>query len=128
MIPSPKNRRSSDTCRTTLPVSSSTLRNVGAVAVIDVAQDGAWTLQTRFGRTLAVIPPDTERRLEMTCSEVWLVAGAVPRRQAVVTGRVHLVDGRRLKLAESGPYAYDNALAELGYDASAPRPGERVVV
>ena len=106
----------------------STLRNLGAVALIDAHDDGSWTLRTRFGRVVAEVPPDLDRRLELEGSELWLAASAVPRRQAVVEGRLHLHDDRILRLAVSGPYTYDEALTALGYQVAAPRPGERIVV
>jgi hypothetical protein len=104
------------------------LRGFGAVGVIDVDADGTWTLKTRFGRTLAVVPAEQARRLEL-CGGVVLIVVAVPRRQPVVDGRLHLPGlDRSFRLAASGPYTYDRALAALGYEQAAPRPGERVVI
>lgn len=101
-----------------------TARNWGAVAVIDVDDDGSWVLRSRFGRFLAAVPPEVGRRFELSGRNLFILAAAVPKRQPIVEGRLVLDNGDSHRLAVSGPTTYDQALADLGYDARAPRPGE----
>jgi len=100
------------------------VRDWGAVTVIDVGDDGTWILRSRFGRVLGVVPPDEGRRFELAGSTMLVLAAAVPRKQEIVEGRLALRSGGGYRLAASGPMTYDRALAALGYDDRAPRPGE----
>jgi hypothetical protein len=103
------------------------IRSLSAVAAIRVEDDGSWTLLSRFGRTLGRVGATQACRLALAGFRVYLVAGAVARRQEVVRGTLTVVaDGRRYRLAESGPVSYDGALAALGYQVAAPRPGQTV--
>ncbi len=101
-----------------------TARNWGAVAIIEVGDDGAWTLRSRFGHFLRVVPADQGRRFELTGRTLFILAAAVPKRQPIVEGRLVLDSGDSYRLAVSGPTTYDQALADLGYDDRAPRPGQ----
>ncbi len=101
-----------------------TVRNWGAVAAIDVADDGSWTLRSRFGRVLGVVPADEGRLFELRGRTLFILAAAVPKRQPIVEGRLALRSGGGYRLAVSGPHTYDQALADLGYEDRAPRPGE----
>lgn len=104
-----------------------TTRGVGAVARIDVLErDGqvGWILYTRFGRELMKVGPDSSRRLELRGARIFILAAAVPKSQDVVEGTLVIDDEHRFRVAVSGPHTWDHALAELGYDVRAPRPGE----
>lgn len=102
-----------------------TLHGVGAVAIIEVGGDGTWQLRSRFGRVLGRVAAGEPRRLELEGQVVWIVIH-VPRRQPIVRGRLIVPgSGRSWRLAISGPHTYDRALAQLGIQAPAPRPGER---
>ncbi len=104
-------------------------RDLGAVAVIDVGEDGAWTLRSRFGRVLGTIAPEQERLFELSGRELLILAAAVPRRQELVAGHLLVRSPEAaFRMATSGPYTYDHALQELGYDQAAPRAGEDLIV
>lgn len=106
-----------------------TVRDVGAVASIEIDDGDGWTLRTRYGRIIARLEPDTPRAFELEGQRLYLLSASVPKRQDLVLGRLVAPDRPAgYRLAVSGPFTYDRALAELGYDVQAPRPGERVQV
>jgi hypothetical protein len=106
-----------------------TFRDAGAVAVIDVGEDGTWTARTRFGRVVGTIAPDQERRFELSGRELLILSAAVPRRQELVVGHLRVRSPEAsFRMATSGPYTYDQALGELGYDEAAPRAGEERII
>jgi len=101
------------------------LRGMGSVAVIEIDDDRNWILRSRFGRALATVPPSEGRRFELRGQRLLVLAASVPKVQNVVDGTLFLREShRRFRLAVSGPFTYDQALVDLGYDARAPRPGE----
>ena len=106
-----------------------TLRDIGAVAMIDVGEDGTWTARSRFGRVVGEVSPDRERRFELWGRELVILAAAVPRRQAIVGGNLCLRSPQlSFRMATSGPHTYDQALRDLGYEDAAPRPGEERII
>lgn len=105
------------------------VRDVGAVAAIEIDDGDRWRLITRYGRSIAVLDPDTPRAFQLEGQRLYLLAASVPKRQDLVLGKLVVPDvPGGYRLATSGPFTYDRALAELGYEVRAPRPGERVEV
>lgn len=101
----------------------------GAVAAIDVDDDdGSWALISRFNRVIDTIDEDDGRGFELHGVEAFvLTAGVAPQRRELVRGTIVFGDhDTSYRLAQSSPEVYDEALSELGYEASAPRPGQEL--
>ena len=95
-----------------------TWRQLSAGCELDIADDGAWTVISRFGRRTTVRP--TRASLELHGFNVWLFWSPLPRRINVCSGTL-VLDDRRFRLVQIAPTAYDRVLQELGISAKAPR-------